>query len=610
MALNFHGGYRLEEYKNTKNLPFTNYDRAESVFIYLENGEKPCVSVGDTVLRYEKIASNGDGFVTASSVSGSVVEANERRIVIKNDMRHLSAPSDEKRPKSISEIDLNALTAYSKKYGVRGSFSGIPVYKKFAASYGKAERIIINCIECDPSSGHVRALIKENAKELVNGIKLIMHGMGIRKCVVAVVKKDSESIDRIKDQLADRNGFVFAEVNPKYPCGSKHLLLNAIYKSEFPRDSEPWDNGYPLLSAETVINLYKSFCDGLPVVAKAVSVSGGCVETPMNFRVPIGTPISYLLEETGISAKGNAAYVVGGTLNGYQVNGGAPVLASTNTVIAIKEKNYRIGDCIKCARCTMMCPMHLAPFKFHENFDLGKYEENEKIGIFNCIECGICSFVCLGKVDLLGEIRREKALSSGKESVYADFAAAPSADETEDEAEDVTEEIEETVPVIEENAAEETDEAEEAEETEEIVETAEAEETAETAEGPADESAEEPTEEENEEENEGLSENTAEEAEVVTEEAPRPEEVPEEPEDAEEESEAEPEEGSEEAPETAEEAPVTVDEEKNEESVKDEENKPLIESGHFTEDDGRKADVIHRASEEVTEYRFDIGEDE
>lgn len=601
MALNFHGGYRLEEYKNTKNLPFTNYDRAESVFIYLENGEKPCVSVGDTVLRYEKIASNDDGFVTASSVSGTVVEANERRIVIKNDMRHLSAPSDEKRPKSISEIDLNALAAYSKKYGVRGSFSGIPVYKKFAASYGKAERIIINCIECDPSSGHVRALIRENAKELVNGIKLIMHGMGIRKCVVAVVKKDSESIGRIKDQLADRNGFVFAEVNPKYPCGSEHLLLNAIYKSEFPRDSEPWDNGYPLLSAETVINLYKSFCDGLPVVAKAVSVSGGCVETPMNFRVPIGTPISYLLEETGISAKGNTAYVVGGTLNGYQVNGDAPVLASTNTVIAIKEKNYRIGDCIKCARCTMMCPMHLVPFKFHENFDLGKYEENEKIGIFNCIECGVCSFVCLGKVDLLGEIRREKALSSGKESVYADFAAAPSPDEAEDETEDVAEEVieeiigeaEEIVPVTEEKEAEEAEETETpdevTEETEgspETEETAEAEETEEQAEEPAEEAAEEENEETvgevtegsagSEEENSGTTEETSE-TEKETEETPEEE---------------------------------SVSDEKTEGPEKSEENKPLIESGHFTEDDGKKAAVIHRASEEVTEYRFDIGEDE
>ena len=80
----------------------------------------------------------------------------------------------------------------------------------------------------------------------------------------------------------------------------------------------------------------------------------------------------------------------------------------------------------------MMCPMHLSPFKFHENFDLGKYEENEKIGIFNCIECGVCSFVCLGKVDLLGEIRKEKQLSSGKADIYACFDAAAAADESED----------------------------------------------------------------------------------------------------------------------------------------------------------------------------------
>ena len=274
MALNFHGGYRLVEYKNTKNQPITNLERAESVFIYLNCGEKPCVSVGDNVRRYDKIAFNEDGFTVSASVSGSIVESDERRIVIKNDMRHLSAPPDEDRLLSAHDIDLERLAAYSKKYGICGTFSGIPVYKKFIASYGKAERVIINCIESDPSSGHVRALIKENAKELVLGIKLIMQGMGIKKCVIAVVKKDSDSVYHIKHQLTDKSSFVFAEVNDKYPAGNEYLLLNSIYKSEFPRDSEPWENGYPMFSAETVINLYKSFCDGLPSVFKVVSVSG------------------------------------------------------------------------------------------------------------------------------------------------------------------------------------------------------------------------------------------------------------------------------------------------------------------------------------------------
>ncbi len=449
MALNFHGGYRLEEYKNTKNAPITNFDRAEKVFIYLENGEVPCVAVGDSVRRYDTVASNADGFITAASVSGTVVEADEKRIVISNDMNRLSADADESRPRSAYDIDIERLAEFSKKYGIRGAFSGIPVYKKFLASYGKAERIIINCIESDPSSGHVRALIKEKAKELVLGIKLIMQGMGIMKCVIAVVKNDGDSIDAIKKQFTDKSRFVFAEVAEKYPAGNEYLLFNAIYKTEYPRDTELWEKGYPLFSAETVINLFESFNTGLPTVTKVVSVSGKCVETPMNFRVPIGTPISYLFGETGVIRKGSVAYVVGGTLNGYLVNGDAPVKADTNTILALKEKNYHIGDCIKCARCTMMCPMHLTPFKFHENYELGKYDENERMGIFNCIECGVCSFVCPGKVDLLGEIRSEKALS-GKSTVYASFASdSADTDETngpeEKEVPEEPEKAEETV---------------------------------------------------------------------------------------------------------------------------------------------------------------------
>lgn len=408
MSLKFSGGIRITEYRNTVDKPICLFDRPKIVTLLMKDGLKPVVECGDKVKRYTLVACNKDGFSAYAPVPGTVIESDNRYVVIENSMISAFEESDNDSLHSINDLTFDKLIEYTKRYGIYGSFSCIPLYKKLNACYGLSERFIINCLESEPSSGHVRTLIHEKAKELVLGAKVLMCGLKIKKCVFALGSKDKASFSHIQNNLNGESGIIFADIKEKYPAGNERLLLNAIYNSEIACDKEPWEKGYPVFSAETVINLYECLRDGLPVVYKTLSVSGYSVLEEKNFRVPIGTPAGDLFAETGLNDKITSVFIENGTINGYNADINTPVKPSTNSLIALKEKSYIIGSCIKCTRCTTFCPMNLVPFKFHENHEEGKYKENVDCGIYNCIECGICSFMCVGKVDLLGEIREEK----------------------------------------------------------------------------------------------------------------------------------------------------------------------------------------------------------
>ena len=449
MAMKIQGGIRLSEYRNTKKLPITQLDRPSVVTLPLKSGLMPLVDAGDYVEKYYPVAKSEEGFTLSSPVAGKVLAAEQKYIIIENSNKADICPPDGEKPSSIEDITFEHLIEYCKRYGIYGAFSGIPLYVKLSESHGKSERLIINCIDSDPSSVLVRALTKQYARDLVLGIKVLLKAMGIKKAVIALDKKFTDYHETVKKHIEEKSGIVLAYLNVKYPMGNERLLLDAIYNTEFSCENEVWQSGYPVISAETVINLYQSLRDGYPVIYKTLTLSGDAVINPMNLRVPVGTHIGEIFSECELTSKSNSLFVANGLLNGYAVSEDSPVEANTNTVFAINRKKVKTGNCLKCARCTAFCPMHLVPFKFHENYETGKHEENIELGLYNCIECGCCAYMCVGKVDLLGEIRIEKYRTLTREESCSEtmiFEPLVIDDDNDEYSEEVTEEVSDEIP--------------------------------------------------------------------------------------------------------------------------------------------------------------------
>src|SRR5690606_8594978 len=88
-----------------------------------------------------------------------------------------------------------------------------------------------------------------------------------------------------------------------------------------------------------------------------------------------------------------------------------PVTKGTSGILVLTEAEVRIYEertCIRCARCVDACPMRLMPNYLALYSRKSMYNDAEQIHLFNCIECGCCSFVCPARIPIVHYIQKAK----------------------------------------------------------------------------------------------------------------------------------------------------------------------------------------------------------
>jgi electron transport complex protein RnfC len=93
-----------------------------------------------------------------------------------------------------------------------------------------------------------------------------------------------------------------------------------------------------------------------------------------------------------------------------------PTGKGTSGILVISDREaHRIepSPCIRCAKCVEACPMGLEPYLLSKAITVENYEIAEQERIYDCIECGCCTFSCPAHRPLLDYIRVGKARVMG-----------------------------------------------------------------------------------------------------------------------------------------------------------------------------------------------------
>ena len=432
MMNSFHGGIHPGDHKSATNrLPIVDLDAPDELVFPLSQHigapANPCVKVGERVLLGQKIA-DSNGFVSAnihSSVSGTV-KAIEKRlhpngslvmsIVIENDkLDEKDEPLEGFNPNymNFSAKEIIALVQSAGIVGMGGAT--FPTHVKLSVpDEAKIDYVIINGAECEPylTSDH-RAML-EIPEEIIGGLKVIMHIFGLKDGYIGVENNKADAI-AVLSSLAAKEKDVnihIVTLKTKYPQGAEKQLINAITGRKMAPGTLPWQSGCIVNNIDTCASIYRAVVQGQPLYTRIVTLGGSALKNPMNYRVRIGTPFSYLIEKSGGLIEEAHKILMGGPMMGLAVpNADVPIIKGSSGILALNERDSRLSDesvCIRCGKCVYICPMNLQPNLLDLEARRNNFDALNKLNVNDCIECGSCAFVCPAKRRQVQQIKVAK----------------------------------------------------------------------------------------------------------------------------------------------------------------------------------------------------------
>ncbi len=422
----FHGGVHPPEGKQyTEKKPIEKMPAPEQVVIPLQQHigapSEPIVKPGDVVKIGDPL-SEPKGFVSVpvhASVSGKVLKITPMphplgrkvlSVIIQNDGE--DAVSDVMQP---NENYMAMEPAEMKKKIQMAGIAGMggatfPTHVKLSPPEEKPiDTLIINGVECEPYLTADHRLMLEKADEILAGVKILQKILGVKATYIAIEKNKPDAIKRMQEITKSDATVEVVPLKVKYPQGAEKQLIKAITDREVPTGGLPMDVGCLVQNVGTTRAIYEALAKGKPLYERVVTVTGPGIKEPKNLLIRLGTTFQDVIAYCGGYTDDVSKLISGGPMMGLaQFSDEVPVIKGTSGILLLTEKDTRTVDpmpCIGCNRCVDTCPMHLVPTKLAEFADFKRYEEAEKWGIMDCIECGTCTFVCPAKRHLLQSIR-------------------------------------------------------------------------------------------------------------------------------------------------------------------------------------------------------------
>jgi len=426
------GGVRLPHIKGTEKMETELLPLPERVVISMQQHVgapcEPVVKPGDHV-DVGQVIGDSDAYVSApihASVSGTVSAISElllpsgqkaKAVVIDADGKQ-TMWSGIKPPRVKNAADLCAAVRASGLVGLGGA--GFPAHVKLNIPKGKSvDTLIINGAECEPYlTADYREMV-ECGDMVLEGIYTLKELLGIKRVIIGVESNKPDAI-RILTDIADGNDrdpddeVRVLKLATSYPQGAEKVLINCCTGRRVPKGKLPVDVGCIVMNITSVSFIAKYLRDGVPLINKRLTVDGSAVVQSMNVMVPVGTPISDIIEFCEGYRTEPRKILMGGPMMGIAVfDDSTPILKQNNGLLVLSARDViedDATDCIRCGRCVSACPMQLQPLTIEKRVAMRDIEALERHSIMTCIECGSCAFVCPARRKLVQYMRMGKTL--------------------------------------------------------------------------------------------------------------------------------------------------------------------------------------------------------
>lgn len=387
---------------------------------------RPVVAKGEKV-KVGQLLAEASGFISTnihSPVSGTVFKIDNAidstgfkrpAIIINVD----GDEWDEKIDRSddlVTEISMTGqeITERIKEAGLVGMGGAtFPTYVKLMPPPGKtAEYLVINGVECEPYLTSDHRVMMEKGQEVIVGTKILMKALNVTKAIIGIENNKPDAINHLTELTKGEEGIRVVPLKVQYPQGGEKQLIKAVLNREVPSGKLPIEVGCVVQNIGTAYAAYEAVQKNKPLFERVVTVTGKSVKKPSNLLARIGTPVQDLLAVAEGLPESTGKVINGGPMMGKAITTlDVPIVKGSSGILIMDdgESNRKPESaCIRCSKCTTVCPMGLEPYLLSKASKLGNYEMAEKEMLMDCIECGSCQFTCPASIPLLDYLRLGK----------------------------------------------------------------------------------------------------------------------------------------------------------------------------------------------------------
>ncbi len=297
--------------------------------------------------------------------------------------------------------------------------AAFPTHVKLKPPEGRTvDTLIINGVECEPYLTTDHRVMLEQTPDIFMGIRYLLKATCAGKAIISIVGNNADAAEKLR---AECPGDLPASVQVapvKYPQGAEKMVIRALLGREIPPGGLPADVGAICVNVATTAEIGRLLPRGQGIQERVMTIGGPGIERKGNYRIPIGTPVRFALEQTGVTDDISRVFL-GGPMMGASVSnldipltkGTSGITAFTTDETAGATGHQPIYPCIHCARCVEACPMFLNPSQLGI---LAKNEEYKRMAdefdLMACFECGACSYVCPSHIPLVQYFRLSKKM--------------------------------------------------------------------------------------------------------------------------------------------------------------------------------------------------------
>ncbi len=379
---------------------------------------EPVVRKGDWVLKGQLIANSQSNISAAihAPTSGRIVAIGNymaphpsglpvRTITLKADGEDrwipLPAPAD---PFALTLDEIIQRVADAGVVGMGGATFPSAIKLGLRKRY-QLHTLVINGAECEPYLTCDDRLMREQADEILDGIRIMMRALEVGQTLLAIESNKPEALSTMRKASAGINGIRVITVPTRYPMGSEKHLVQTLTGKETPARALTADIGIVVHNVATTHAVRDAVRFSRPLINRVVTVSGGAIKEPRNLRVPVGATVNDLLDYCGGFSEQPGQLLSGGPMMGQPIpNVKIPVVKGFNGIIALTAKEIASQPsmpCIRCGSCVDACPCGLVPLEMAAHSRNGDLQGAVDRGLMDCIACGSCAYVCPAHIPLV-----------------------------------------------------------------------------------------------------------------------------------------------------------------------------------------------------------------